>query len=89
MGEGAHAHNGLQSPFYGFVCIRNKQQLKCQKVLLHEIAHLLVPYGQEENEHGSLWRECVIKIGGTLKPHSYAGWVYPGYSVLSKKTPHL
>ena len=77
---GAHAHvdTGIYS---GWICLSFKYQLREKQVLLHEVAHLLVPY----TGHSKIWRNKVKEIGGTIKPmlsvnkKRGAPAFYPGY----------
>lgn len=77
----AHAHADKNDDYHGWICLRFKYQLKEKFVLLHEVAHLLVP----DSHHGKPWRQKVVEIGGTIKPMLSCGkgmgapYFYPGY----------
>ena len=60
----AHAHNGLNDPWFGWICSPYKGLLTHKWVLLHEVAHLIVV----DEGHTKKWRKTVELIGGSLKP---------------------
>ena len=83
VGVMAHAHTTHRRSHQGWICLRYKYQLKERHTLLHEVAHLLVPH---KIYHGKVWRDMVVKIGGTIEPFRSLSrrekkvWLYPGYT---------
>lgn len=62
----SHPHYGKHQ---GWICLRYKYQLKEKNTLLHEAAHLIANKSNSTPDHGSKWRQAVIKIGGTLQSY--------------------
>lgn len=64
----AHAHNYHEGPYFGFICVRSAENLltpdgKLSNLMLHEIAHILVP----NRQHSAGWRRKLWEIGGELE----------------------
>jgi hypothetical protein len=57
----AHAHSHPGDPYFGWICIRAAHRLNDRELMLHEAAHILTQEG-----HTECWRECLVRIGGTL-----------------------
>jgi len=69
LDSAAHAH--CQDTYFhqGWICLRNKYQLKERFTLLHEAAHLIANKNVNTPHHGGAWRKTVIQIGGTYKSY--------------------
>ena len=70
-----------------FLLIGNTPIKEVKNVILHEIAHVLTE--QESKEHGNLWKDTFITIGGNGKrlsemniPNQYYNW---GFSCKNKR----
>lgn len=57
----AHAH--FNGAYAGWLCFRRADRLECRELVIHELAHLVCGQG-----HTDLWRDTVLRLGGTLDP---------------------
>lgn len=61
----AHAHNYQEDKYFGWICVRFNYSLRDKKTILHEIAHLIAC----GRGHDKVWKDTVVKIGGTYKSY--------------------
>ena len=67
-----HAHNDKLDPWFGWVCILEPKRVltakgRPTKILLHEIAHLLVP----NQGHTKRWKRVVAELGAASEAVKY------------------
>lgn len=62
-GVAAHAHCKSSRRHYGWICVRDRQRLRNELLMLHEIAHIIA--GKNAG-HGEEWKRICLELGGTL-----------------------
>ena len=65
--QAAHAHPVGDREFFGWICSPYRFILTNKRLLLHEIAHLIVEDDKGSVGHSKRWKEAVIEIGGSLE----------------------
>ena len=65
----AHGHRNHLDHYHGWICVQHKYLIRMKLTMLHEMAHVLVGYGQP---HGKEWKKRLVEIGGTFKSYSYS-----------------